>query len=162
MISDIKIMEGVKPTDSEYKSAILTGPSIWYDKKLGIITVPKYFITDYASVPAAFRWWQSGSTGPQRIAAYFHDYMYSDQPFPRCEADRVFREIMKAAIPDGGWFRRARFMLRREIMWAILFLFGWFTWIKNGRRLKKDGKGWRLAPDPDKGDQMAQGTFQGM
>lgn len=152
-LGDMKISLGEQPTMSEYKSWYLTGEAVWYDKELGVIRVPKGFITDFASIPAAFRWWQTGGVGPQRIAAYFHDYMYSEQLYSRKHADRVFRSVMEATKPVGGKLRNLRSWARRWIMWGALRGFGVLAWIGNGKNLEKLGTGWRVMKEetPDNG-----------
>jgi hypothetical protein len=149
-IGDVQAAMGNRPTWHEYKTWILTGPAVWYDKDLGYITVPKGFMTDFASIPWVFRWWQTGSVGPQRIASYFHDYMYAEQVVSRKESDRVFREVMKATRPRGGRIRDASSWMKRNIMWGALRVVGCFAWRSNGRNLAEEGSGWRVA-DPNDG-----------
>ena len=141
-IGDVKVAMGESPTWPDYKTWILTGPAVWYDKDLGFVTVPEGFMTDFASIPFIFRWWQTGGTGPQRIASYFHDYMYSEQVGSKKDADRIFREVMQAARPAG---RNVRAFLRRNIMWAALRIGGIFAWRSNGKNLAEQGTGWRVA-----------------
>lgn len=146
-VGDVKAAMGEIPTWSDYKTWILTGDATWYDKDLGFVTVPAGFMTDFASIPFMFRWWQTGSTGPQRIASYFHDYMYAEQVGGKREADRVFREVMQAARPAGGKVRNFRSYLKRNIMWAALRVGGIFAWRSNGKNLAEKGSGWRVAND---------------
>lgn len=142
---------GEEPTMSDYKTWILTGPAQWYDKDLGYITVPEGFMTDFASIPAVFRWWQTGGVGPQRIASYFHDYMYAEQVESRKAADRVFREVMEATKPIGGKMRDFRSWFRRWAMYLALRIGGWAAWRSNGKNFREQGSGWRVAKPADQG-----------
>lgn len=146
-MGDVQAAVGNRPTWHEYKTWILTGPAVWYDKDLGFVTVPKGFMTDFASIPWVFRWWQTGSVGPQRIASYFHDYMYAEQVGSQKEADRVFREVMKAARPEGGRVRNFLSFVNRNMMWGALRVGGVFAWRGNGKNLVERGSSWRVCPE---------------
>lgn len=60
-----------------------------------IITVPKGFVTDLASIPRFF-WSAFPKTGPYMSAAILHDYLYWDQRCTRAESDRIFEIEMKS------------------------------------------------------------------
>lgn len=60
-----------------------------------IITVPKGFVTDLASIPRFF-WSAFPKTGPYMSAAILHDYLYWDQRCTRAESDRIFAIEMKS------------------------------------------------------------------
>ena len=97
----------------------LTAPLI-YSSSLAnqVFTVPKGFVTDFASVPrlpivfALF-----GDTSHE--AATVHDWLYSTKPVNRKVADAILREASKASgIP--AW--------RRWPMWLGVRLFGGSFW----------------------------------
>jgi len=74
-----------------------------------LITIPKGFQTDCASVPRLpLIWWLFGDAG--EIAAYCHDYLYridSDPEISKFYADEVFWEMMRFTNdPDSDWKRR--------------------------------------------------------
>jgi len=69
------------------------------------IIVPPHFVTDFASVPAPFRW-LTPQDGPYAAAAVIHDWLYSIAEPPkrqsvfrkeRFRADRIFREAMRTS-----------------------------------------------------------------
>ncbi len=80
-----------------------------------VVTVPKGFRTDYASVPRLpFAYMLFGGTAKK--AAVIHDYLYRQSGVSRSDADAVFSEAMAAS--GQGWWRRVP-------MYAGLRLFGW-------------------------------------
>lgn len=87
-----------------------------------IISVPKGFITDFASVP----FWLDGlipSFGPWAKAAIIHDYLYATaglrRGLSRAWCDRVFLEALKACGVS---------LWRRNAMWAAVRLGGSGGW----------------------------------
>lgn len=63
---------------------------------LGIIAVPRGFISDGASIPKA-AWWIIGSPFDEYLeASIIHDFLYSAQntSYSRDEADFIFKELM--------------------------------------------------------------------
>jgi hypothetical protein len=60
-----------------------------------IITVPRGFVTDLASIPRFF-WSAFPKTGPYMSAAILHDYLYWDQRCTRTQADEIFEIEMKS------------------------------------------------------------------
>lgn len=67
------------------------------------ISVPRDFVTDFASVPRLpLAYWLFGGVADE--AAVLHDYIYSRGIFPRATCDAVFREAMEAC--KVGAFRR--------------------------------------------------------
>lgn len=61
-------------------------------------TVPAGYVTDFASVPAAFVWIVN-KTGPYTLAAILHDYLLTEE-LPRRtitsrDVDGVFRRVMR-------------------------------------------------------------------
>jgi hypothetical protein len=84
------------------------------DGKEKLYEVPAEFHTNLASIPRMFRVMITGH-GKDRWAAALHDYLYSIR-HPRKEADKIFREALRAtgngriksstmyhAVRAGGW-----------------------------------------------------------
>lgn len=138
-LSALVLMDGGKPEGHEWKTWVLEGDAVWRDGWT-VITVPEGFMTDFASIPFFARWWQTGSVGPQRIASYFHDWLYSSQSeLNRRKSDQVFRDIMKEVVRDG-W----RFKFRRNVMYLALRIGGYPAWRSNQKKLKELGPRWRM------------------
>lgn len=135
-LGELALLDGREPTKSEWKTWVLEGKAMWTDGDGVYIAVPSGFMTDFASIPWLFRWWQTGSTGPQRVAGYFHDWLYSEQSkYDRKYSDRVFRLVMEAA--GGSAFKR-------WAMYLALRLGGWAAWRSNQAKLEELGVGWRM------------------
>lgn len=79
------------------------------------ITVPRGFITDFASIPVPFRN-VFDINGPSRLPAVLHDWLYCSHRCARIEADNLFRfalategvgkvtrNIFYAGVRIGGW-----------------------------------------------------------
>lgn len=58
------------------------------------ITVPRGFVTDFASIPRIF-WSALRPDGLYSYAAIIHDYLYWDQSVPRATADAILRFAME-------------------------------------------------------------------
>lgn len=86
----------------------------------GEIVVPVGFITNFASVPRPL-WPIIGPIDRHAKAATLHDYLYSIQECSRIEADRVFKEALKACKVKP-WKVKA--------MYYAVRLFGWSCWGK--------------------------------
>lgn len=93
----------------------LTAPLVYYSEHLGReLTVPKGFITDFASVPRLpVAYLLAG--GEADKPAVIHDYLYFSHEVPRADADAVLEEAM--AVTGQPWWRR-------KLMWAGVRLFG--------------------------------------
>lgn len=89
----------------------------------GKITVPKGFITDFASVPRAF-WWLFPPDGQYTQAAVLHDYLYFKAFSSRKWADEIFYEAM--GVLEVPWWKR-------KLMYRAVRLFGWIPW-RNKKR----------------------------
>ena len=74
--------------------------------------------TDFASVPRAF-WRLVPPAGPYSRAAVIHDWLYRSGLVPRAQADRIFRELMRAMGVEP-W--------RREGMYWAVRVFGAAAW----------------------------------
>jgi hypothetical protein len=84
------------------------------------LAVPRGFRTDLASVPRIFRSIVDND-GEVSAAAVLHDWLYSEQEFPRRECDAIFLEAL--ALSDVG-------ALKRGIMWLAVRAFGWSAWAR--------------------------------
>jgi len=95
-LTDLK----VKPIRGTTKRELLC-PFQYKDKQLGVIEVPKGFITDYATIPLWVPRWILDDDGPTiRGASVIHDYIYSDTcnlPLTRKQADSVLYRAMRDA-----------------------------------------------------------------
>jgi hypothetical protein len=96
-----------------------------------IITVPKGFDHDLASVPWLFRRVFPRS-GPYNDAAVVHDWLYETRKIGphviyRAEADAVFLEAMEAL--GCGW-------LTRTLIYRAVRVGGWVVW--NRRRMNAE------------------------
>lgn len=138
-LATLALMEGREPTSTEWKTWVLDSEAVYFDDTHGAIVVPECFMTDFASIPFLFRWWQTGSVGPQRFAAYFHDYLYSSQSeIGRRESDRIFRDVMGDVDLPG-----VRTKFRRWAMYLALRVGGWLAWRSNQKKLAEKGPNWR-------------------
>ena len=86
-----------------------------------IITVPKGFETDFASIPSPLtlflpKW---SVYGP---AAVVHDWLYWIQTEPRLEADNVLLEAMKTLKVSPA---------KQSILYFGVRIFGWWAWLQN-------------------------------
>ena len=85
------------------------------------ITVPKGFITDFASVPRLF-WFIYSPIGPWSVGAILHDYIYSiecELNIHRKLADDMFYAVMR----DCGTSKFTAY-----IMYLSVRLFGKSSW----------------------------------
>jgi Protein of unknown function (DUF1353) len=94
------------------------------------VEVPKYFVTDLASIPPLFYEYLT-PTGTYAYAAVVHDYLYWTQDRSKDEADDILLMIMK------------EFSVRADKAWAIHKAVqdaGGSAWKQNAE-LKKSGEG---------------------
>ena len=132
-------MQGRVPTKHEWKTWVLESEAIFTHEGQNYV-VPTGFMTDFASIPFFARWWQTGAVGPQRIAAYFHDWLYSEQDsLTRKHSDQIFRLVMQAASDDS-----LRNGFRRWAMYLALRVGGFMAWRSNQKSLAEKGHGWRI------------------
>ena len=81
-------------------------------------TVPKGFITDFASVPRCF-WSLIPPMGRYGKAALLHDYLYNTKSVSRREADRIFlKTMLMMEVPK--W--------KAYVMYVAVRVFGWLRW----------------------------------
>lgn len=83
----------------------------------GLITVPRNFVTEGASIPRVF-WNILHPFGPYFGAAIVHDWLYSplNETFTRLESDLIFKELM---YKSGVGF------MKRETIYRAVRMFGW-------------------------------------
>lgn len=85
-----------------------------------IVSVPKGFETDFASVPRLpLAYLLAGDTAHE--AAVVHDFLYSSGICPRQEADAIFFEAI-GVLDEPGW--------RRWAMWSAVRAGGGAAWRK--------------------------------
>ena len=92
-----------------------------------VITVPKGFENDLASIPRAFTW-LFPVNGKHRWAAVIHDWLYANKGFlgermifTRLECDQIFLEGMK--VMGVPWWKR-------HSMYRGVRAGGWVRWNK--------------------------------
>lgn len=93
------------------------------------VTIPRGFVTDFASVPKIF-WSVVSSIGKFNLAAIIHDYIYTEQPkafaaisqmkYDRKFADDEFLAWMHYCSPDTR--------IRNYIMYYAVRIFGQKRW----------------------------------
>lgn len=90
-----------------------------------ILTVPKGFITDGASIPQIF--WNLGLSpwGDYAKAAVLHDWLYAKQEFTRLETDNVFLEAMLALKVNG---------FKANLMYKMVRWFAWSAWNQHQKK----------------------------
>ena len=140
-LAELAILNGRTPSKKEWKTWVLKNPAMFKyassDELICIITIEN-FMTDFASIPWIMRWWRDGSIGPQRVAGYFHDWLYSSQSiYSRKESDRIFRMVIQ------GLDSSRRSFFTRWAMWSGLRLFGWFAWNRDQKEYLKNPM-WRI------------------
>lgn len=122
---------------------VLLDPIKWYpstdeEKGLPVVTAPRGFVTDLASIPRAF-FSLLRPDGEYAYAAIIHDYLYWQQEIKRADADDVFRFGMidlGVSVPVTATLSTAV----RD--------FGEFAW-KSNASLKAKGEKRILASLPD-------------
>jgi hypothetical protein len=93
---------------------------VYVSDTVGVIRVPKDFITDFGSVPRLpFVFLAAGARADE--ACIVHDWLYSTQIMPRDVADEVLAEAVKAL----GYSEALA-----KLMWAGVRLGGWAAWKK--------------------------------
>lgn len=79
----------------------LTEDLIW-DDGTNRITVPRWFLTDFASIPPILQGVLK-KNGNSKPAAVLHDALYKWQIKPRIDCDRIFRAALLAyGVPARG------------------------------------------------------------
>ena len=83
------------------------------------LEIPKYFVTDFASVPKFF-WSIIGPIGKFNLASVIHDYFYTYHTTTRALADKEFYLWMKFTNPKA--------YIRNTLMYWGVRLFGAKRW----------------------------------
>jgi hypothetical protein len=135
--------------DNKYTPSVRDGRSLWglYEtltyqpsNDSHVITVPKGCVTDLVSVPRPL-WSILAPDGPWVKAAVIHDYLYATRgtgqlpagvpgskqpkgvtrqtPYTRAESDWILRDGLRNRGVD---------IVRRNIIWAAVRVFGWMPW----------------------------------
>jgi hypothetical protein len=92
-----------------------------------VITIPKGFEWDLASVPR-FLWWLMSPDVDSEIAYLIHDYLYINQTLPRKEADL---EMYKWAVVTNGTKKLSARNIDNWLRWKAVVLFGNSVYKKN-------------------------------
>ena len=112
-------IEAVENSDRDFK---ILEAFEYYTNLLGderiIISVPKDFITDFASVPR-WLWWLFPPYGLYGKAAVIHDFLYTElsksYKITKAQADKIFLEALEVlGVPT--W--------KRNIIYLAVKLFG--------------------------------------
>ncbi|TKB69473.1 MAG: DUF1353 domain-containing protein [Nitrospira sp.] len=93
----------------------LTAPISWTpnpgQERYAAVTVPKGFVTDFASIPRIF-WSALRPDGEYAYAAVVHDYLYWTQTRSREEADQILKMAMEdfkiSALTVGAMYSAVR------------------------------------------------------
>ena len=91
------------------------------------ITVPKFFLTDFASVPRIF-WTIFPPDGRYTQSAVVHDFLYFKQIYTRRKSDRIFLQAMKY-LKVSWW--------KRRMMWTAVRVGGFRPWNRHKKNLKE-------------------------
>jgi hypothetical protein len=138
--------------DNKYRPSTHKGRSLWglHDPLTyrpsnaeHAITVRPGFVTDLVSVPR-FAWSVMPPDGPAVKAAVIHDFLYATrgtgawkrhpsgvarpEPYSRAEADWILRDALK---------NRGVGVIRRNIIWAAVRMFGARGWGKDHSRQRR-------------------------
>lgn len=84
-----------------------------------VITVPKGFVCDFASIPRMFWSIIGHPTGKYGKAAIIHDFCYRRHLYPRKRCDEIFLEAMKILNVN---------IVRAKLMYRFVRSFGWIPW----------------------------------
>ena len=122
----------------------LTQPTTWRpaqspsQSSFAEVTVPKGFITDFASIPRVF-WSLLRPDGEYAHAAVIHDYLYWNQARSRVEADSIFKYAMEDLGVDASVV---------DTLYNAVQVFGSRAWAENFQ-LKRAGERRVLKRFPD-------------
>ncbi len=94
------------------------------------VTVPKGFVTDFASIPPIF-FSLLRPDGEYTYPAIIHDYLYWTQSVPRDQADQIFQRAME----DFQVNSMVAFVIYRAVRWG-----GQFAWDANAREKARGEK----------------------
>lgn len=115
-----KLIVSLKPDGSHWE---LEAPFEYYTEIFGhkkYITVPKGFLTDFASIPKVFHSFIKDKDKYNK-AAVVHDWLYNCKIYDRKTADKIFLEAMAILGIHP---------IKRYIFYYAVRLFGWIRWKK--------------------------------
>jgi hypothetical protein len=78
----------------------LREPFVCVSQAFGTITVPTFFLSNFASIPAAALWYMDDDAPEILFGSLVHDYIYAmegvtpEREFTRREADELLRDAM--------------------------------------------------------------------
>lgn len=97
-----------------------------------VITVPRGFTTDFASVPRPF-WSLFPPWGTYGKAAVLHDYLYVIQGV-RGSTEQLFHRTRSRAECDGIFLEAMKVLgvniVTRTALWSAVRTWGWIAWRK--------------------------------
>jgi len=108
----------VSPVDAEMRRWRLLQDTTICLESGECYTIPKGFVTDFASVPRCF-WFVLPPMGRYGKAALLHDWLYNVKTTTRRGADRVFLQAM-LLMGVAKW--------KAWVMYAAVRMFGWMRW----------------------------------
>lgn len=111
---------GLKVTQVDQDRWRLDRDVVFVSDLIGVVRVPRGFITDFASVPRLPLAYALVGNKAQP-AAVIHDWLYSTHEVSRKTADAVLYEAIRAA--GHGWFTG-------NLMWLGVRVGGWVAWDK--------------------------------
>lgn len=91
-----------------------------------VISIPKGFIFDGASIPRIFYIIWTPMSTDTIVAALIHDYLYKTQKTSRGFSDRVFLKIME--MTDVS-------IIKRILYYVWVRIWGWVSWLINKKAL---------------------------
>lgn len=102
------------------KNVALDSPLVYVGKRQ-TFTVPRGFVSDFATIPK-FLWWLLGPTGKYTAAAILHDYFCKllwmrNSPVTGRDADGLFRRTCRELGVDP----LSRYLLWTGVRWGALF-----------------------------------------
>lgn len=100
--------------------------NIWFRDAVSMVTIPKGFTWDLASIPPIL--WNLLSPEELAYESAFHDANYREQKVTKEYADFQFRYLMKAR--GKPWYIR-------WTAWAAVALFGGKAWEHNRKKLER-------------------------
>jgi hypothetical protein len=94
------------------------------------IVVPRWFITDWASVPRIFSWLIPKDRA--RRPAVIHDWLYSTRGMQGALTRRACDNIFLAAMRDSGvpW-------VTRGLIWLAVRVGGWYPWRQQSTKIPR-------------------------
>lgn len=104
--------EELTALDADRQLYALQSEFVYDSEIVGRVTVPAGFVTDFASVPSASKWFVDDDSPEILFASIIHDYLYSWRASVDCtraQADAVLAEGM--ALCGASYFQRKIILL---------------------------------------------------